>query len=430
VTDLAGVPLVAMRDGKQLDEHPVLGILRRPNSQCDETEFRRQLVFYLVLCRNAYIRIFRDGQGKVATISLIHPDHIKADVDPATGMVVRWSIQGKVFLPPEDVLHIRDVSWSNTIDGIYGASVIQTIDLGIQVDLDTRRQAGKAARRGRLEMLVRPKDIHGTLGKTSAKRIKDEYEEITQSGDGLWVIGKAMEATPLSLTMRDLEFEKLLTMTRDEVISLFGVPPVRIGLPGANYGTARQQMRTYWETLRHWARLIDEKLSRLADDGATIHHDLTDVEALQTSRTERQMRASVWVTGFGVTPAEAARYEGFMDAPIPEGNPADMRAPRRPPSEVVEPQEAGIALAPVLQRWSCSYQALALEGEIPEGAELCLKAELVTHLGVERGAKAAGLIHGAVAEYVRHADADAVLGVRQLRCFGPDMIQAITMEAA
>jgi hypothetical protein len=267
-------------------------------------------------------------------------------------------------------------------------------------------------------MLIRPKEIHGTLGKTGAKRIKEEYEKVTQAGDGLLVLGKAMEATPLSLTMRDLEFEKLLTMTRDEVIALFGVPPVRIGLPGANYGTARQQMRTYWETLRHWARLIDEKLSR------------TDVEALQTSRTERQMRASVWVTGFGVPPADAARYEGFLDAPIPEADPADMRAPRRPPTEVVEPQEAGLALASVLERWSCTYQAFALEGEIPEGAELCLRAELSTHLGTERGTRAAGLIHGAVREYVRHADADAVLGVRQLRCFGPEMIQAITREAA
>jgi HK97 family phage portal protein len=419
VDDLSGVPLIAMRDGVKLDSHPVLNLLNKPNSQCSGTRLRRQLVCDWSLARNAYLRVVRDGNGDPVTVSRRHPSHVKANVNPATGMITSWTIQGQQELPPEDVLHIADVSWDDSIDGVYGESVIRTIDVGISTDIDARKQAGRAARRGRFEFLLRPREAHGTIGRTGAERIKESFEQASQSGDGLWVLGKPAEVTQLSVSMRDLEFAKLHEMTRDEVIALFGVPPVRIGLPGANYGTARQQMRTYWEHLGHIARLFDDELSRLTTDGAVIRHDLTSVEALQVSRTERQMRASVWITAFGVPPAEAARYEGFMDAPVPEGEPEDMRAPRRPPSEVVEPQEASQGADGVLQRWACLYQAAALGDGVPDESETFLRLELAPHLGAGGASRVAGLVHGAVRQYLSRAEGDDVFKVSQLRCFSP-----------
>jgi len=145
-----------------------------------------------------------------------------------------------------------------------------------------------------------------------------------------------MEAQQVGLSARDMEFAQMRHDTRDMVLAVFGVPPTRAGIPAANYGTAKQEMRSYWEALlRGMAALFDDEFSRLTGDSSIrIEHDPTDVEALQVSYTERQMRASTWVHSFGADPAAAAAYEGFPDAPTgTAGVPAE-----RPDKEPDEPQ--------------------------------------------------------------------------------------------
>ena len=66
--------------------------------------------------------------------------------------------------------------------------------------------------------------------------------------------------------------------------------------------------------------LIDEQLSRVpqkTERVQRVYHDFARVDALQASRTERLNRALTWNL-LGASPAEAAAYEGFEDAPLPD----------------------------------------------------------------------------------------------------------------
>ncbi len=323
VTDLTGLPLVAETGvglaRKQTYDHWLLTLLDRPHPKVSGRRFRRQLVTDLCF-GNAYIRVWRDGTGRPVQLGRVLPGSIEAEVGPdgeelgwllpSTGQTLRW----------DEVLHISDVSWEHRASLVFGNSPIEPLALGLSVDRDTRKQSGRAARRGRLEMMLTPDAPEVVLNKEATRNMVDQYATATESGHGLYVVNKAMKATPLTLTAREGEFLGITDRLRAEILAVFGVPPVRAGEPAANYGTARQQMRTYWETLLGRAALIDDELSRLAEPGVRVRHSFANVNSLQETHTERQTRAVVWIEKFGIDAASAASYEGFHDAPIPKAS--------------------------------------------------------------------------------------------------------------
>jgi HK97 family phage portal protein len=455
-TDLSGLPLRGVREtvrteGRRRyierefdDAHWVLRLLQKPNPRESGVRFRRQVYADFVLTGNAYV--WRIGEGSTASLQRLHPAHVTPMLDARTGLVEEYQ-WGDRKLPAEEVLHIADISWTDDVSAVLGESVVRCLHDGLTASKESRQQAARAAKRGRLEMLLAPTDPVGTMGPEASARLKEAYESAVQRGDGVVVLNKAIEATPLSFSPRELEYQALNEQVRDEISAAFGVPPVRLGIPTANYGTAKQQMRQYAERLQRIAALFDDEISRLViGEDVRICHDFTDLEALQTSFTERQMRASVWVTAFGVSPKEAARYEGFDDAPIPADVTADdVRAPRRPATEVNEPQAAGLSTEQAIHRYlvlaADRYQIAANEGAIDDGWQLVERGRLLGALevaGVEAkraeavAAHVTGLLSEAVRQYAETRDADAALGVRTLRAFGVEHARhlARTLEAA
>lgn len=446
-TDLSGVPLVAVRTDPQTGartierDHPVLDLLRRPSPQTGGVAMRRQLYADFALCREAYIRIMgRPGVDGVAI--RIHPADIEPQIDPATGLIDHYE-WGKFKIRPSEVLMIRGIGWERGVRSARAESPVHALEPGLLAAQDARKFARKSAQNGRLEMLLKPTDPVAQFGSSGVQAIKDMYLAAKRDGSGAFVLNRAIDAVPLSISAREMEFSELDTRVRDEVLAVMGVPPVLVGLPGANYGTARQQSRTYWERRKHDARLFDDEFSRLTGDpNVRIEHDFTDVEALQTSRTERQQRASIWVTAFQVPPKAAAAYEGFDDAPIPESAaPADSRAPRPSAPTVNEPQEARSAVARWLDGAAARYQERAIVGDMaPEVQALeagaltadLLRAGVGRKLATQIATDASAIVYESVSTIVDTSGADGVLGIRTLRCFGPEFARLICsrIEAA
>lgn len=339
-TDLSGVPLVAETgtgiNRRQDSDHWLLRLIEHPHPKLGGRKFRKQLVADLAGYRNAYIRVWRDGNGRPYQLGRIHPSTIKAKM-ASDGEVLGWVIGGRE-LPWNAVRHIADISLASSESYVYGESPVRALALGLQVDRDSRRHAGRSAKRGRLEMMVSPTEQGVSLGKDQINKVTEGYRDAVENGHGLYVVGMGMSASPLSLTARDAEFLGILDRSRAEVLAAFSVPETRAGGPAANYGTSKQQMRMYWESLQGMAALIDDELSALADDGTRIRHVFSQVESLQTSRTEQQARGATWITSYGLSPQDAARYEGFVDMPEPVREPAGV-APIAPSQDTNPPAD-------------------------------------------------------------------------------------------
>ena len=191
----------------------------------------------------------------------------------------------------------------------------------MHADLTTEVEAQKLAQRqgrtGRPDVIISPSEPTDTWGEEVRKAIKEKYQRMLAEGGAL-VIGSGAKVDLPAWAPRDMEFEKQRLLTRDAVLATMGVPPVRVGLPTANYATSREQSLTYWQNLIGLAAIMDEQLSRVAqrfDPRLNVYHDFSRIDALQASRTERLARVSSWVM-LGMDAADAAAYEGFEDAPI------------------------------------------------------------------------------------------------------------------
>jgi len=329
-TDLAGLPIRLRsgrgKDAEVIDDHESLDLLDRPSRGVSGILFRRQIPIDLDLAGNWYGLCLYSGR-RVVSIVRMHPERVRIVPDPVDGIgAYEYDHQGGCTrYSPDDVLHIRLPSYEPGPEGLYGQGKIRPLHNDLTTDLRTQLLAATRAKQGRPDVILSPAENEIVWTDEVRRKIKLSYDRMMTEG-GAMIVGGSVKVDLPAWTPRDLEFEKVRLMARDATLAAFGVPGTRVGLPNANYATASNDSIIYWQNLQGVASLIDEQLSRVPQKEQRVHrvyHDFARVDALQASRTERLNRALTWNL-LGASPAEAAAYEGFEDAPLPDYEEADV----------------------------------------------------------------------------------------------------------
>jgi phage portal protein BeeE len=346
--DMAGLPLVAVRRapggskkrGRELTDDPILGLLERPSPTVSGFLFRKQLVTDLRLTGNAYL--YRPSPN---LLYRLHPGDVTPQGSGFEVVGFKWWNRAKgqhEVLPPYSpstetgVIHARDVSWTDDASSFLGESPIRCLHDNLMIELGAKKLAAQQAQKGKPDILLSVKE-HAGLGADKIKELKDRWRDTTLSNDGAFVTGGEVQGTILSWAPNLFGFNERSIETRDVTLSVLGVPPSRAGLSSANYGTQKQQSRTYWEALRTLSQLVNDALSLMASAGVKIEHDFQDVEALQVSYTERIAQIGA-LSALGATPKAAADYVGLDDAPLPDETPAGFTRPQNIDKRPEEPQ--------------------------------------------------------------------------------------------
>jgi len=368
-SDLSGLPLLAVRSSGALETvittHPTLSLLRRPSPGCSGLRYRRQVHLDWVLTGNSM-----SEKAGPSLLYRMHPGLSKPVVNDSTGRIDSWIYNGKRSLPNEQILHVADVSWEQTLSMVLGESAIRALNDDLNTILSAKQMAATMASRGRPEIIMSPGSEHVNIGADAIKDLEARWEQHTKSKHGLFVVGRDFKHEMVAFTPRDIEFQSQREFTRDTILAVFEVPPARAGLATANYGTQKQQMRTYWESiLKGQGALFEDEWSTLTGDlNLRIEHDTTNIEALQLSRTERQLRAERWMNSFGMSPQKAAEAESFNNLPkgsLPAIAPGNQSRP--PAREPDEPQrDLTQRLTGYLQAAAGRYESriLSADGEI------------------------------------------------------------------
>lgn len=340
--DASALPLVAIKtdaDGERKVIHdPILDLISRPSPGTTGHLLRKQLWQDYLLTGNAYI--WRPSPNLMLRL---HPATVVPIVngpmvsvyrvtDPTTGIVQN--------IPPSQVLHIRDTSWSDDPSRFLGDSPIQALNDDLQTELGSKKLASKQAQKGKPDIVLSTKE---PLGDVMAQKLKDRWTAATLSLDGAFVTGADVTATKMSWSPSEFQFKEQSEITRATILAIFGVPPTRAGLPTANYGTGKQEVRVYWENVRSRAVAFDDAFSLWAAPGVHIEHDMSGLEALQASKTELINTIGVLIS-YGATPKAAAAYLGLDDCPLPDEAPAEFKRPVNIDKRPEEPQGDGKAL--------------------------------------------------------------------------------------
>ena len=333
-TDLASLPVRVTRGrGKSqvvVEAHPFYDLFAQPTRTTSVIKFRRQLPVDLLLSGSWYCAML--GGARPTVLQRLHPERVKIVPNEYEG--IGWfeydGLGRREQFPAEDVLYVSLPSFEAGPEGLYGQGMIRALHRDLTVELQAQKLAERQGRTGRPGVVISPASDGDRWTEPQMRAVKDAYRKML-ADDGAVVLGGGAKVDVPAWSPRDLEFEKVRLMARDAVLAAFSVPPTRVGLPTANYATAREQSTVYWQHLQGLAALVDDQLTRVAlrfGPGVEVHHDFSRVDALQASRTERLARVQSWVL-MGAAPSEAAAYEGFDDAPVgdvmsqPDATPAD-----------------------------------------------------------------------------------------------------------
>lgn len=369
--DVGGLPLRAVRGPEDAEErvpdHPFLALIKKPSPGVTKTVLIRQLEADLSLTGDLYLWLREMGPGDFE-LHRLHPNHISAEI--AQGQQVGWRY-GELRLSLMEVFHTHDISWNDDLTMLFGESAIRTLHDGLLGVQAYRRHAAQAADKGRPDVIL---TIDSTSAGTAATNtVRDAYEENAHAGKRAFVVNKGVQVQTVSWAPADLEGIALDDKVRDETIAVLRVPPTRVGIPQANFATARAELQDYWNSL------IVSDLQLIAEVFTSIAHvvggsldteirwDTSGVAVLQTSHDQKQARAGFWVTVMGADPYDAAVYEGIPAPPVKKGplNKGTDTAPTKHPAKPEKDLARQAQLERVLTAW-LRLAARRMEGDCPD----------------------------------------------------------------
>jgi len=261
-------------DGRaEIDEHPLLVLLKKPNPHQTGADFFEALYGHLLVSGNAYVEAVAID-GAVRELFALRPDRMSVVPDSsgwpaafeyaANGRTVRFEQDGA---PVPPILHIAQF---HPLDDYYGFPPLEAA----QVSLDVHNSAS-AWNKALLDNAARPSGALAYSGPEGAvlsdgqfERLKRELEETYQgalnAGRPLLLEG-GLDWKAMSLSPKDMDFLEAKHTAAREIALAFGVPPMLLGIPGDNtYSNYQEANRVFFrgtvlplatrigQSLTHW----------------------------------------------------------------------------------------------------------------------------------------------------------------------------------
>jgi hypothetical protein len=175
----ASVPFTLYEGRRELDVHPLLALLTRPNPRQAGAEFLEAIYGHLLLAGNAYVEAVEGGEG-VAELHALRPDRMSVVPDArgwpsafeyaANGRVVRFEQEGDGAVPP--ILHLAQF---HPLDDHYGFPPIEAAQTSLDV-----HNAASAWNKGLLDNAARPSGALVYEGRDGANLSEEQFRRLAE----------------------------------------------------------------------------------------------------------------------------------------------------------------------------------------------------------------------------------------------------------
>ncbi len=267
----SAIPWLLYEGVAELDEHPLLRLLERPNQRQAGASFLEALYGHLLLAGNAYVELIEAGEG-ARELHLLRPDRVTVLTD-ASGWPSALEYRegtGKRKAPMGVVsgggaLHL---TLFHPLDDHYGFPPLEAALMA----LDTHNAAGRwnkalldNSARPSGALVYAPKE-GGNLTDEQFERLKTELEEgysgTTRAGRPLLLEG-GLDWKAMGMTPKDMDFIEAKHSASRDIALAFGVPPMLLGIPGDNtYANYQEANRAFYRlTILPLVARISKELS-------------------------------------------------------------------------------------------------------------------------------------------------------------------------
>lgn len=364
----ASIPFKVFQGDQELEQHPLVSLLDRPNPMQAGVEYFQALYSFLLLSGNSYA--LASAVNQVPTeLHLLRPDRI--EIEPSESTIPKsyqYKLNGTVVAkyeadPVTGQSEVKHFKMWNPLDDYLGLSPL----MAAAVDLDQHNMIAKH-NIGLLNNGARPSgaivfkpmdDSGGMMMLTDAQReqvqrdLENRFTGQNNAGRPMLLEGD-FDWKEMAMSPRDMDFLQNKHMAAKDIALCFGVPSQLIGIPDSQTYANVQEARLalYEETIIPLAKRIESDLNEwLAPsfgDNIRIEYDVDQIPAM----TERRRRIYENVTNAvaqGIISRNEARERLGME-PITGGDEVYIAAnlfplggPEVAPDEGQDPEEAGKA---------------------------------------------------------------------------------------
>ena len=302
----ASIPWKAFQGDIELDEHPILRLLNRPNPTQAGVEYFQSLYSFLLLSGNSYA-IRSDVNGAPRELYLLRPDRVRVKASK-TSMPTGYEyvIEGRVVNtydadPVTGESEVKHLKLWNPLDDYYGLSPL----MAAAVDVDNHNEINKhniaLLRNGARPtgaIVFKPSDDRGlSVQLTDGQRqqlnddLRTRFQGSDNAGKPLLLEGD-FDWKEMGLSPRDMDFLQQKHIAAKDIALCFGVPSQLIGVPdGQTYANVQEaRLALYEETIIPLARRVEsdfnEWLAPAFGEDISITYDFEAVPAM----TERRRR--------------------------------------------------------------------------------------------------------------------------------------------
>jgi len=299
----ASMPFLVMEGDKEMETHPFLDLMKRPNPFESRHELLTRLYSFLLLSGNSYMEpVMLDGNPR--ELFILRPDRMKVAVGArgypekyiyTVGQTeIIYSVGNESGQLP--ILHVKEFHPTNDH---YGLSPVEAAAYSIDV-----HNQSNAFSKSLLENGARPSGAlvysggesgTETLSDEQFTRLKAELEEKymgpKNAGRPLLLEG-GLDWKEMSLAPKDMEQTDAKQQSARDIALAFGVPPQLLGIPGDNtYTNYSQAVRAlYRQTVIPLVNHVCEDLTTFFGpsygDDFLVKTDLDTLEALADERKE------------------------------------------------------------------------------------------------------------------------------------------------
>jgi HK97 family phage portal protein len=243
------------RDGARFAFRPRPAWVQQPDIDTTKEAFYGSLIVSMLLDGNGFVRVFRDGSGRVINMTVINPSKVEIRKNKVGEVVYVYEGEGKP-LNKNEMLHIPDVVRPGEIRGISRVTALKdNFGLALALESYAARFFGQGATtQGLIE-------FPGNLSPEQAKQLVDGFDARHRGfrkAHKTGVLSGGAKYVNTSVENDKAQFIDSRRMAVEDVARAFNIPPHLLGLPGTNTYSSVEQNNIAFVT--HTLRPIVQKL--------------------------------------------------------------------------------------------------------------------------------------------------------------------------
>ncbi len=287
-------------DQVEIEQHPIISLLKNPNPNTAKAAFIEKIVSQLMLSGNCYIKSVRDNCGNIRELFTLRPDRVSI-LPGKHGDIAGYSYAientKQVYeVEPEKPSPVLHLKFYHPLDDWYGLSPIEAAAKSIDQhnavsghNLSLLQNGGRPSG----AFVIKPNAHSSPLSEKQRQEMRHDIQRLYQGSDNagkIMVLEGDFEWRDMGLSPKDLDFYEGKLLSSREICQAFGVPPMLAGVPGdatfANYKEARYHL---WEdTIIPLLEMVQAEINSWLcpqfDENLRLSFDLDHIPALAPRR--------------------------------------------------------------------------------------------------------------------------------------------------